>query len=235
MSDFVKVSSSRSAALTAGAGYILIFLLAIFANFFVKEGLIVPGDAAATADNILKSPGLFRGGMVSFMVIFLVDIPIAWGLYILLRPVHRDFSLLAAWFRLVYTVFLGMALVFYFQALQYLDGASFMSSLNHEQLQASAMVALESFNFIWLIGLTAFGVHLVAVGALLLQSSVAPKILCWMLILAGSTYIIDTTAHILLPDYSDFAGIFLAIVAVPSVLGEGWFGLWLLLRGGKTP
>jgi len=231
MSDRAIVSSPRSAALTAGAGYMIIFLLAMFANFLVKEGLIVAGDAVSTAENIQRSAGLFRAGMVSFLVVFLVDIPIAWGLYVLLKPVHRDLSLLAAWFRLGYTVFLGVALVFYFQALQYLDGGILMSPFDQRQLQVSAYVALESFNAVWLIGLTAFGMHLIITGFLLLRSSAAPKFLAWFLVMAGFAYIADTVARILLADYSSVAGLFLALVAVPSVFGEGWFGLWLLIKG----
>jgi hypothetical protein len=49
--------SPRRAALIAGIGYLIIFVLAIFANFFVVEGLVVPGDATATVDNITGSEG----------------------------------------------------------------------------------------------------------------------------------------------------------------------------------
>ena len=224
----------RTAALIGGIGYIVLFVLAIFANFLVKEGLIIHGDAAATAQNILNSEGLFRTGMVSFLLVFLIDTPIAWALFVLLRPIHRDLSLLAAWFRIVYTIFLGVALVFYYQALLYLDGGIFASSFKTEQLHALALMVLESFDFVWLIGLTAFGVHLILVGFLLIRSASVPRVLGWILILAGVSYIIDTSAHIILPDYSAYAGLFLALVALPSMIGEGWFGLWLLLRGGKN-
>jgi hypothetical protein len=51
---------------------------------------------------------------------------------------------------------------------------------------------------------------------------------------AGAAYVIDTTAHSVLSNYSDYENLFIAIVAIPSVVAEGWFGLWLLLRGGKS-
>ena len=54
--------SPRRAAIIAGIGYAAIFVLAIFANFFVREGLVVAGDAAATFANIAESETLFRAG-----------------------------------------------------------------------------------------------------------------------------------------------------------------------------
>lgn len=55
----------RRAALIAGFGYLLIFILAIFANFFVRERLIDPDDAGATFTNIAASEFLFRLGLVA--------------------------------------------------------------------------------------------------------------------------------------------------------------------------
>ena len=230
----LKYSDPRMASITAGIGYAALFILAVFANFLVKESLIIPGNASETAENIRASLGLFRLGMASFLIVFLIDVFVAWGLYVLFREFHKDISLLAAWFRIVYTVFLGVALVFYFQAIQFLDGTGRLEMLSREVLDAQASVALDSFNSIWLIGLTAFGLHLIVLGFLIVRTKSAPYILGIILILSGSAYILDTLAHTLLADYRDYAGLFTAIVAVPSVLAEGWFGIWLLVKGGKN-
>ncbi|MCZ7534002.1 MAG: DUF4386 domain-containing protein [Acidimicrobiia bacterium] len=223
----------RRYALIAGVGYVVLFVLGIFANFFVREGLIVSGDAVATAANISESETLFRVGMVSFMVIFLVDVIVAWALYVLFRGVNERLSLVTAWFRIVYTVFLGVALVFFFQALQLLDHAEFLNVFSSEQMNAQALVALDTFNATWLIGLLAFGVHLVLLGALIIESGWTSRVLGYVLMVAGLAYVTDTVAHSLLSNYVDYESVFLAIVALPSVIAEGWFGLWLLLRGGK--
>ena len=87
----------RRAALIAGVGYLVIFVLAIFANFFVVNGLVESGDAAATARNIVDSEGLFRAGLVAFAIVFVIDVIVAWALFILFRNLSRDISLLAAW------------------------------------------------------------------------------------------------------------------------------------------
>ncbi|MDC7240670.1 MAG: DUF4386 domain-containing protein [Spirochaetales bacterium] len=218
-------TSPRHASIIAGIGYASLFILAVFANFIVKEGLIVSGNAVESARNIMENTTLFRYGMVSFLLVFLIDVFVAWGLFILFRPVHGDLSLLAAWLRIVYTVFLGVALVFYFQALQLLE---FSAGLENQ-----AYAALEAFNSVWLIGLTAFGLHLVVLGGMIVKYRTAPIVLGIILIAAGTAYVIDTVAHTVLPDYQSVAGILMAIVAVPSVLAEGWFGIWLLVKGGK--
>ncbi len=223
--------SLRKASIIAGIGYVSLFILAVFANFMVKEGLIIPGNISATAGNILEHETLFRGGMVSFLLVFLIDVFVAWGLYVLFRPVQADLSLLAAWLRIVYTVFLGVALVFYFQALQYLGGG--MEVLGRSAQEAHAVVSLDSFNSVWLIGLTAFGLHLVVLGGMIVKSKAAPRVLGIILITAGTAYVLDTAAHTVLADYRSIAGIMTAIVAIPSVLAEGWFGIWLLVRGGR--
>jgi hypothetical protein len=226
--------SARRYAVVAGVGYVVLFVLGIFANFFVREGLIVAGDAAQTAANIAESEGLFRIGLVSFIVIFLVDVVVAWALYQLFKPANESLSLVTAWFRIVYTVFLGVAVIFLFQALQLLDHAEFLSVFSTEQLNAQALVALDTFNSTWLIGLLAFGVHVVLLGALVITSRWAPRALGYVLVVAGLAYVADTVAHSLLSNYQDYETLFIATVAVPAVLAEGWLGMWLLLRGGKA-
>jgi hypothetical protein len=223
----------RRAALVAGAGYVMIFFLAIFGNFIVIEGLVESGDAAATAQNIMESEGMFRAGLVAFTVVFVLDVVIAWALFVLFRSVSSDMSLLTAWFRLVYTVFLGVALIFFFVALQFLSGADYLSAFDGGQIDAHVLLAIDAFDYAWLIGLVCFGVHLILLGYLVASSSWTTRILGYVLMVAGAAYIVDTLARALIADYADVENMFLAIVAIPSVIGELWFTLWLLFRGGR--
>lgn len=233
MPDHIAETSPRQAARIAGVAYLIVFVLSIFANFVVRERLIEPGDAAATATNIVGNEGLFRLGLVGFMVVFVADLVIAWALYIFFRNLSRDLSLLTAWFRLVYTVFLGVALIFFFEALQLLSGADYLTVFDRGQLNAQTMVALEAFNYTWLIGLVCFGIHLILLGYLVVRSGYVSRVLGFVLMGAGVAYVIDTLANALLANYDDVEAVFLVIVAVPSVIGELWLGLWLLLKAGK--
>ncbi|MGA7226855.1 MAG: DUF4386 domain-containing protein [Acidimicrobiia bacterium] len=218
----------RRAARIAGISYLAMFLLAIFANFVVREGLIEPGNAAGTVANVRESMGLFRLGVAAFLAIFVLDVVIAWALHVVFRDVNRDVSLVTAWFRLIYAALLGVALVSMFQVLQILGGES-LGFLTSTQVNTQTMIELASFESTWLIGLVAFGIHLALLGVLIVRSALVTKALGYVLILAGLAYVLDTLAHGMLADYEAVAGVFLLAVAVPSMIGEGWLGLWLLV------
>lgn len=226
--------STRKAALIAGVAYLGLFFLGVFANFFVLQGLVVAGDATATVANIRESEGLFRAGLVGFLAIFVLDIVIAWALFVIFRPINRHFSLLTAWFRLVYTTMLGVATLFLFLTLEVASGAEYLTAFAPDQLDAQALMYLNAFNWTWLIGLMMFGIHLLLLGYMIVKSkSINPR-LGYVLMVAGSAYVIDTLAHALLGNYADYATLFLMIVAIPAVIGEFAVTLWLLLRAGKT-
>jgi len=225
--DGLRFSAHRAARI-AGVSYLLIYALAIFANFMVVEAMVVSGDAAATVANITESLGLFRLGLIAFLAVFLLDVIVSWALHMVFRRVDRDVSLATAWFRLTYTVFLGAGLVYFFEVLQMLGNADYVAALGTEQVNAQVMMSLNSFETTWLIGLAAFGIHLVLLGSLAMRSGWVPRAMTWLLMAAGVAYVVDTAAHGLLSDYESYASLFLAIVAIPSMVGEGWLGLWLL-------
>ncbi len=223
----------RRAAVTAGIGYVLLFALAIFANFAVFETMVVADDPAATLANIAADPLLFRLAIVAFLAVFVIDIVVAWALHVVFRTVDADRSLLTAWSRLAYTVFLGVALVFAVMALSLAEAGPAVAALDEPTRAAQAMLALQAFDTAWLVGLVAFGLHLVLLGTLVLRSGAVARLLGWLLVAAGAAYAVDTVAHVVLADYEAVAGVMLAVVAVPSMLAEGWLGLWLLLRAGR--
>lgn len=230
----VSDTSPRTAARIAGFGYAAVFVLALFANFAVRMRLVVPDDAATTVQNIVASEGMFRLGLAAFLAIFVLDVAIAWALYVLFRPAGRQRSLLAAWFRLTYTVFLGAALVFMWAALQLATNPTYLDAYEPGSRSAGVLLALDAFDYTWLVGLAAFGFHLILVGRLILTSRMAPRLLGVVLAVAGAAYVVDTLARTLLASYADYADLFLAMVAVPSVLGELAFTIWLLTRAGRT-
>ncbi len=201
------------------------FALAIFANFVVREGLVEQDNAAATVANITESIGLYRLGLVAFLSIFVLDGVIAWALHMVFRNTDRDLSLAAAWFRLIYTALLGVGLVWLFQVPAIVNGPSYLAS---DQIAAQTMLAIESFDSAWQIGLAAFGIHLVLLGVLVVRSGLMPRSLGYILAAAGVAYVIDTVAQGVLGDYDAVAGVLLVIVALPSMVGEGWIGLSLL-------
>lgn len=228
-----NVISQRRAALVAGFSLLTMFFMAIFANFFVIEGLVVPDDAGETAVNILANESLFRMGIVAFIIVLICDVLVAWGLYEFFKPVNQSVSLLAASFRLVYTAMFAANLFHLVNALHVITDSNTLAKLGTDMAQVEMMVSLNSFSYGWLFGLVFFGFHLLVLGYLAIKSGSVPKIISILLLLAGFGYILDSFAHLLLSNYADYAAFFLIIVAVPGTVGELGLCLWLLFRGGK--
>lgn len=223
--------SPRRAALVAGLAYIALFALAIFANFAVVERLVDPDDPAATLANLAADQQLVRWAIAAFVVIFALDVVVAWALHQLLRPHGESVSLLAAWLRLVYTVFLGGAVVGIAAALQLAGDADLTATVAADQRAAMAGLALDAFDLLWLVGLVCFGLHLVTIGVLLVRTDAGPGLLGGALVVAGAAYVFDTLVTIVYAGRDDHAAIFDPIVIVPAVVAELGFTIWLLRRG----
>jgi len=227
--------SLRNAALIAGLGYLIIFITGIFANFFVIEDLIVPGNAATTVSNIAANESLYRIGILSFIIMVIFDVVLAWALYILLKPVNKSLSLLAAWLRLINATIFGIALHNLLNVLLLINGVDYSTVIGTDQLHAQAMLYLDAFNYTWLLGLVFFAIHLFVLGYLAFKSGYIPRFIGALLIIAGIGYLVDSMAHFLLPDYADYKTIFSTIVVVPGAIGELSFTIWLLVKGSRMP
>jgi hypothetical protein len=121
----------------AGALFLISAVAGGFGEVFVPSQLVVSGDAAATARNILASSSLFRLGFASYVIEALCDLGLTLLLYCLLRPVSRDFALLAVFFRLVATATFAVTELFYVAPALILGGADYLKSFTTEQLTAS--------------------------------------------------------------------------------------------------
>ena len=226
--------SLRTAARIAGTGLLVMFVAAMFANFFMIEGLIVPGEAETTLNNIMANQLLFRLGIVSFLIVLICDVLVAWALYVFFRPASTSLSVLAAWLRLVYTAIFGAAVLALVAVLRLVSSADLLAAFEPTELQAQVMLFLNAFDSGWLFSLVFFGVHLFALGYLVLRSGYAPKLLGILLITASFGYLLDSFAQLLLLNYASYESIFLIIVAVPGIIGEMSLCFWLLFKGGKN-
>src|SRR4030095_13565807 len=129
----VEASPQRYARV-GGIVYLIIMVVALFAEVFVRGSLIVPRDPAATANNILGSEMLFRVGLAGEMLTCVGDAAMALILYVLLKPVNRNLALLGAFFRFVCVAIYGVAKLFEVAALVLLGGADYLKALEPQQL-----------------------------------------------------------------------------------------------------
>jgi hypothetical protein len=218
--------SIRSASVTAGAGLLLMSVLAIFGNIVAVDGLVTEGDAARTATDIMASQGLFRLGIVSLIVVVALDVVVAWALYRVFSPVNAGLSMLAAAFRLVYAAVFMVAIGQLLGVIRLLSDDSNGAVLGIDQMQAQAMLEIAAFNDIWYVGQFLFGLHLLLIGYLAYRSSYVPKVLGVLLAIAGLGYATDSLGAVLSQEsWTDISAF--------TFLGEFLLALWLLIRARR--
>lgn len=215
--------SIRTAGLVAGLSLLAMSVLAGFGNFVAVEGLVTPGDAGQTADDILAADGTFRVGVLALYLVVVLDVVVAWALMRVFDPVSRSLSRLAAWFRLAYSAVFLVAIGQLAGIPDLLAGGS--NAFTAEQVQAQALLKVDAFHDIWFAGLVLFGVHLVLVGYLAYRSGYMPRLLGVLLVIAGLGYAFDSAGRVLSESPLE--------VSTVTFVGEFLLCLWLLIRGRR--
>ena len=219
-------TSLRTAALIAGIGLLIMVIAAPFAELYAFPKLIVQGNAAETAKNIIENKALFTAVLFGYLITFICDVLVAWALYVLLKPVNENLSLLTAWFRLVYTMIALVALLNLVTVLRLVNSSDALTVFQPDQFNAQVMIFIDAFRSNWYFGLLFFGIHLGLLGYLVFRSEYIPRILGMLLIVAGLGYLLTTLKPYLFP------GINLAF-AEYTFYGELIFMLWLLIKGPR--
>jgi hypothetical protein len=226
------LGANRRTARIAGLLYLVIIVTAGFSEGYVRASLLVPGDAAATAANVLASEGLFRLGIVSDLVAFSADAVVAVLLYVLLRPVNRTLALAAATLRLIaHPAIASINLLNQYAALLLLTEGAYLTAFEPAQLQALALFFLDAHGYGYLVAGVFFGLHLLVLGYLLYRSDRFPAALGVLVVVAAVGYLIESLTFFLLPGYEPIAT---SIVLLTAVVGEVSLALYLLVRGVRS-
>ena len=157
MTSHTAEASPQTYARIGGLLYLFIIVAAGFGELFVRNKLIVWGDAASTANNLLDSETLFRVGLAGEMLTCVCDVALAMILYVLLRPVSRNLALLAAFFRLTFVGIYGVTKLFEIAALIALGDAGALKALGPSQLHDLAYLSLRVHNLGYGASLLFFG------------------------------------------------------------------------------
>jgi hypothetical protein len=171
-----------------GIFFLLTTLLGIFAQVFVSERLVIWGNAAATAANIMNNESLFRLGYAVYLAEIACQIVTTVFFYELLKPVDRSLSLLAACFSLTGIIIKTFSRLFYVAPLFILKGSPDPSGFNTEQLQAIALLFLKVNDQGPAIALVFFGLATLVKGYLIVRSTFLPGFLGFLGILGGTAW-----------------------------------------------
>lgn len=226
MTERISKTSPRLKARIAGLLYAIVFV-AVFA-LFTRSALVVSGDAAATASNILGAEQRFRLAFAADLVSVAAYIGVTAILYELLRPVSRTLALLGAFFGLAGSAIMAVNMVNHFAPLLLLGGASYLAAFEAEQLQALAYVSLRLHTVGYNISGVFFGLHLLVLGVLVLGATFLPRLIGLLLVIAGACYMTNSLAIFLVPAFAEHL---YPYILLPGLIGEGGLTLWLILVG----
>ncbi len=193
------MSSTRKAARLAGFLYLLVSIPGVFALIYVPSVLVVHGNAAATAHNILPSETLYRSGIVADLLGQALFILVALALHRLLKGVGRTLAALMVILLVVPIPIAFVAEVGHLQVLKVLDGAGPAAAFSEAQRYAQMMVALGSYQNGILVAEIFWGLWLFPLGALVFRSGFLPRILGVLLFVAGIAYLAESITRLLLP------------------------------------
>jgi len=224
MMEPITEASPRFRARMAGVFQLLEALTATFGQVIVLGRLVVSGNAAVTAANILGHERLFWLGFASSLIGVACHIVWALLMYVLLKPVNRSLSLLAAFFILVSCAIQALTSLLYLAPLVILQSGSSLSAFTAEQLQALALLFLKLNGYAFNIDLVFFGLWCIVTGYLIFRSTFLPRILGVLLAISGLgfvTYLYPPLAYYL----------FLPYIATASALGEIPLEFWLIVMG----
>ena len=217
-----KMNPNKTARI-AGILYLATAVLIIF-GMYVTSTPIVPGDATATANNIMASESLFRLGFVSGLIGQTVQILLVLVLYKLLKPVNKNLAVLMVIFSLVGIPIAMLSMLNQSAALLLLSGADYMKIFAADQLHAQVMFFLDLQEHGIGIAYIFWGLWLLPLGILVYKSGFLPRILGILLMIACFGWLIDFFIFFLFPNFD-------ATINQFTTIGELLFMLWLLIKG----
>ena len=211
-----------------GTLYLVIILFGIFSEGFVTSKLLVAGDAAASARNILAAPVLWQVSVAANVLVVLCAVPLLWIEYLLLRPVSKSLMLLSLSFNLVSLAVEAVSKVFLLLVMPTLVSAEYGHAFGAQQLPMLANLALRSHNIAFNLALLFFGCTCLVNGYLIFKSGYFPKALGRLLQVAGGSYLVACWAALFAPALAD---VLLPGILLLPLIGESSVCLWLLVKG----
>jgi hypothetical protein len=227
----IQNSSRNKTARIAGLLYLIVVLAGMFSLMYVPSKLIDDDNAAATFHHIASSELLFRLGIFSSLICYIVFVFLPVVLYKLLRPVNEDHARLMVILAVVSVPISFINMQNQFTVLSLVNTPAYLSGFSPEQLEAQVLFYLDQYSSGILLVSVFWGLWLFPFGYLVYKSGFLPKVFGILLMLGCLGYLINFTGNILIENYSAIG--ISKFISLPSALGEIGICLWLLLVGVK--
>ena len=226
-------NSQRTAAKVAGWSGLLTFAIVVFGNFVLLNPLTVPGNAAATAQNIVAHETQFRITVVCFLTYSLGFVVLLSALYVILRPVNPGLALVGALSRLVFALLWLLSPLNMLSALRLLSNANYLQVFEPDRLQALAKLHLGANFDDYYVGLPFFGLAATICAYLWFKSNYIPRGLALFGIVSAAWCVICAFVFLIFPHFNKIVNDWW--FDFPMALFELVLSFWLLFKGLKQP
>jgi hypothetical protein len=220
--------SSRSKARVAGLLYLVVAVTGGFAQLVARGGVLVPGDAPATADRIRANAGVFQLGFAADAVNVAAFVLMALLLHAVMSPTSPGLSRTFVTLVAIAAAIMGLDLANHAAALVIATDPSFASSMGTDAADALAALFLNVHQYGYLAAEVFFGLWLVPLGVAIYRSGALPRWLGIGTVIGGVSYLASFGLTAASPGFQAEASV---IVAMPAAVAELSLMLWLLIRG----
>src|SRR6202011_2552921 len=223
--------SQRKAAKVAGFSCVFAMAIVVFANYALLNPLIVPGNAAETARNLVAHETQVRVIATCFLTYSASVIVLLAALYVILRPVNRTLALVGALFRLVFASLWLLTTLNLLGALRLLGSASYLQAFEVDRLQALARLSVAANFDDYYVGLPFFGLAATVCAYVWLKSNYIPKGLSIFGVIASAWCVFCAFVYLIFPNFNKIVNDY--IFDSPMALFELAVSVWLLAKGLK--
>jgi len=226
--NYPNKPSIQKIARAGGILYLIIIVAGFLGEMFIRGKIVVSGDAAATANNIIYNQLLWRIGIAGDLLMHICDVPLMVIFYLLLKPVNKHLALTALIFNVVQTSALAINKINLLSPLFISGDADYMKAFDAGQLQALSYLSIKYHGYGFSIGLIFFGFTAIILGYLITRSGYIPRAIGVLMQIAGLCYIVNSFVLIIVPGLSDTL---FPWILLPPLIAELSLCLFLIIKG----
>lgn len=220
------MTNPKTLARIAGGLYLLLAILGGWAQLAVRGSIFVPGDAAATAQNIAGNESLFRWGIAADVLMALVFVLLGLALYRLLKNENAGWATAMLVFISVAAGSILVNLTFSVGALVVATDPAY-ASLGDDL----TLLLLDLHHYGYVLGGIFFGLWLLPIGLIARRSPLFHRGVGTVVVIGAIAWLFDPVLSIALPP--DFM-LVRDTVSIPTVIAEFGLIIYLLVVGVRT-
>ena len=208
-------------AMITGYSLIMMALVAGFVFGYAFPKIFNATTLVPSYHDLSGNLQLYKFMLAGIVFVLLLDVLVSWSLYKYFEWDNKKLAFQAGVSRMIYSLLFGIALVYLFKNMQ---------ELHHDVFSKN----YESFQKIWSIAFIFFGLHLLIVGLLMKRHKLIPTVLCYLTLIAGSSYVLIHFIKLVFPQLTELVATLNNVLGLPIALGELGLAFWLIIKARKA-